>query len=77
MSPDTFRHTLSTLCNRRPFQPFAVELDDGTRLEIDQPHAVVARNGTAVFLPPEGKPVWFDHLSVTRISDARPIADAA
>lgn len=77
MSPDKFHQTLAAFGGRRPFAPFAVELDDGTRLEIDQPHAVVARNGTAVFLSPEGKPVWFDHLSVTRITDARPTADAA
>lgn len=70
MSPDAFKHTLYALCNRRPFRPFVVELDDGTRLEIDQPHAVLARNGTAVFLPADGKPVWFDHMSVIRMGEA-------
>lgn len=69
MSPDAFKQTLAALCGRRPFRPFAVHLDDGTRLEIDQPHAVLARQGVAVFWPPAGKPIWFDHASVVRIGD--------
>ncbi|QEL20346.1 hypothetical protein [Limnoglobus roseus] len=77
MAPDTFKQTLTALCNRRPFRAFTVELDDGTRLEIDQPHAVLTRNNVAVFLPPNAKPIWFDHMNVIRILDDRLDADRA
>ncbi len=69
MSSVTFLQTLAALTGRRPFRSFTIALDDGAELEIDQPHAVLVRNGVAVFLPANCKPIWFDHTSVTRIDD--------
>ena len=37
---------------------------------MDDPWALIFRDGVAVFLAPGGVPIWFDHDSVNQIIDA-------
>ena len=67
MTSARFQQLLDTLMNRKPFQPFTVQLQGGDRFEIDHPRATVVRDGVAVFLAPGGVPVWVDHESVNQI----------
>lgn len=70
MTAENFERILEGLRQLQPFRVFTVELNGGTRFEVDQPGALVARDGVAVFLAPGGVPIWFDHESVNRIVGA-------
>lgn len=67
MTAQNFDQALRMLQDRRPYQIFTVELNDGARFEIDHPYALVVRDGVAVFVAPGGVPVLFDHDSVNKI----------
>ena len=71
MTLDSFQKALAALRERRPFQPFTVELVSGDRFEVDFPTALVVRDGTAVFVKPGGFPVLFDHESVSQLVGER------
>jgi hypothetical protein len=64
MTAENFDKALAGLKQRTPFHPFTVELVGGHRFEIDHPGALVVRDGVAVFIPPGGVPMLFDHESV-------------
>ena len=68
MSPETFENTLDALRRSLPFQPFTVELTDGTAFRVDHAAAVACRRGTAVFLDELGTPTVFGHDRVARIT---------
>jgi len=70
MTAENFDQVLKALTQRKPFQVFTVELHGGDRFEVDYPHAIVIRDGVAVFLAPGGFPIWFDHDSVNQIIGA-------
>jgi hypothetical protein len=67
MTAENFDRVLRGLADRKPFQVFTVELHGGQRFEVDHPHAMVVRDGVAVFIAPGGVPIWFDHDSVNQI----------
>ena len=67
MTAQNFDQALRMLQDRRPYQIFTVELNDGARFEIDHPYALVVRDGVAVFVAPGGVPVLFDHDNVNKI----------
>ncbi len=67
MTVDHFQETITALIDRKPFQLFTVELNTGEQIEIDHAHALVVRDGAAVFLGPGGVPHLFDHESVNQI----------
>jgi hypothetical protein len=67
MTSEDFDQLLVALMGREKFHPFTVELAGGNQFEVDQPSAMVVRDGVAVYLKPGGIPVWFDHESVTQI----------
>ena len=67
MTADYFDGTITALIERVPFHIFTVELNTGQKIEIDHSHALVVREGNAVFLAPGGVPHWFDHESVNQI----------
>jgi hypothetical protein len=69
MTAEHFDQLLNALHQRQPFHPFTVELAGGHQFEVDHPRAMVVRDGVAVYLKPGGVPVWFDHDSVTQITD--------
>ena len=60
MDPDTLAETIETFQDQTPFHPFTLAMNDGSRLEIDHPRAVVYRNGTGVFVGPAGTPHLFN-----------------
>jgi hypothetical protein len=67
MTADHFDETITTLVERAPFQVFKVELNTGEHVEIDHSHAIVVRDGRAVFIGPGGKLHIFDHESVNQV----------
>jgi len=71
MTAENFENVLQALRERQPFRVVTVELNGGSRFEIDHPGAVVVRDGVAVFLAPGGVPIWFDHESVNQIIGAK------
>ena len=67
MSIENFESLIELLLDRRPFQPFTIELENGQRFEVDHRHALAIQQGMALAWPPGGAPLWFDHQSVTSI----------
>ena len=70
MEADAFERLLQGLTHRRPFKAFTVEFDNGEKVEVDHPEAMVVRAGVAVYLDAKGTPSWFDQLGVSRIVGA-------
>ena len=70
MTADNFTNVLTSLQQINPYRVFTVELNGGRRFEVDQPGALVVRDGVAVFLAPGGGPIWFDRESVNQIIGA-------
>jgi hypothetical protein len=70
MQADAFDRALRGFSRRTPFRKFVVELVSGTRFTIEHPEALVFRNGTAVYIDPNGDLTIFDHEGVNRLSDA-------
>jgi hypothetical protein len=79
MTAENFDATINELTARHPFQVFVIELNGGTRYEIDHPRAIINRNGLAMFFRPGGGPVILDHDSVNQIflSTANELAGGA
>lgn len=67
MTAENFDLALITMRDVKPFRVFHVELHGGRKFEVDSPLALVVRNGVAVFIPPGGAPILFDHDSVNLI----------
>lgn len=67
MTAEHFDGLLKALQSRKPFQFFAVELRGGERFEVDDPEALVVRDGVAVFLAAGGRPIWFNYENVTQV----------
>ena len=67
MTANYFEETITALIERVPFHIFTVDLNTCRLIEIDHAHALVVREGNAVFLAPGGVPHWFDHESVNQI----------
>ena len=67
MDPDTLDETIRTFRRRDPFHPFTLAMNDGSRLEVDHPDAVVYHEGTGVFIAPGGAPHLFTSHSVNRV----------
>lgn len=67
MEAEHFDRALGAFKGREPFRPFTVALVDGDRFEVDHPDALVVRDGMAVYLPPGGVPVLFDHEGVSQL----------
>ena len=70
MTTENFQKVLHAMIRRRPFKPFEVELNTGSRFEIDHPEATVMREGVAIFIGAGFQPVYFDHDGVTQIIDS-------
>jgi len=70
VTAENFDQILESLLSRRPFRLFTVELNGGSRFEVDAQRSVVFREGIAVFIAPGGIPVWFDNNSVNKIIEA-------
>ena len=69
MTAEHFEATLDVLM-AQPFKPFTVELNTSQRIEIDHLRAASSRGGYAVFTPPGGVLVMFDHERVNQFINA-------
>jgi len=67
MDRDTFDQTIRVFKHRSPFRPLAVAMQNGDRLEVDNPDALAIRDGVALVAGPGAVPLIFDHEGVSRI----------
>ena len=67
MESGSFDFSLRAFARRVPFHAFSVELTSGEHFTVDHPEALVYRGGLAVYVAPDGRPVLFDHMGVTRL----------
>jgi len=67
MDREMFDSAIRTFKHRAPFRPFTIALENGDRVEIDHPEAIVVRDGVALFAAPGGAPVIFDHEGVSQV----------
>ena len=67
MSADILEAAIETYMDRRPFHPFTLVLNNGTRLEVDHPRGLMYRNGTGVHGGPLGVPTLFEADGVTEV----------
>ncbi|PYK46670.1 MAG: hypothetical protein DME46_01360 [Verrucomicrobia bacterium] len=67
MQIEAFERSSRAFARRTPFEPFAVELVSGSRLEVNHPEAVAFNGGRAVYIAPDGTPSLFDHDRVSRL----------
>ena len=70
MTAEQFDDVVNKLCDRKPFHPFTILLNDGMKIEIDHPRAIINRNGEAYMYLPGGKSLWFGSDSVSKIINA-------
>jgi hypothetical protein len=70
MTAENFDRVMESLRQQQPFRVITVELNGGRRFEVDDPGALIVRDGVAVYLMPGGIRVWFDHESVGQIIGA-------
>lgn len=77
MARPDFEQAVQTRLERKPFQPFIVELDDGDRFFVGQREAIMYRGGTtAVFFAPDGNFDFVDCEAVRQIWDVSIAAPA-
>jgi hypothetical protein len=69
MTADSFERSLRSFCNRRPFQPFFVELVTRERLLIIHPEAITLRGNLCVLVTPLAQYHLFDSTSICRVLD--------
>ena len=71
MNAETFDNTIRRFLLRRPFVPFAVELNSGRHIEILRPNELQLRDSIAFYTPPDEKEraYIFDHDCVCLIHD--------
>ena len=67
MDPETFSATVEALLSRQPFHPFTVELNNGTRLEVDHPRALAFTDALVVRVGPRNVPTFFMTGAVTNV----------
>jgi len=66
MSRTEFRERMFSLLRRRPFEPFEIELVDGTRLLVTNPEMVAADGASALYGKPDGSDLRMLNYSNTR-----------
>jgi hypothetical protein len=76
MNADAFSRTLSELVDRRPFKAFALEMDDGTRIEIDNPRSLAYRDDEATGFARGGGHINIKANNVKKIVDETAAAPA-
>ena len=67
MSVESFEDVLNTLLDLRPFRLFTIELNNGKRFEVDHPHAISMRGGTATYTTSGGMFIFFSADTVSHI----------
>jgi len=68
-----FEQELRLRLDRQPFQPFAIELEDGSRREIRKKQDLSYwKGGSALYVHPDGEWEFVDHDDVQQILDLVP-----
>ena len=67
MSAETFEAAVGPYLSSRPFRPFTLVLNDGTRLEVDHPSGFLHRAGTGGHLDAAGMPTLFRAGDVSEV----------
>lgn len=67
MIPLVFEETLADLSSRSPFEPFLVELSNGSKIEVEHPEALALSRRRAVYIGKQGRLHIFDPDGVTQI----------
>jgi len=70
MEAVAFERALRAFSQRKPFQPFVVEMVSGTRLQIDHPEALISRGPVAVHIDKNYEYTLFDHSRVSTMTSA-------
>jgi hypothetical protein len=77
MTRSQFERRMTDLLKREPFQPFAIEFDDGQRWVVNQPKSVWYTDGdTAIYSHPDGNFDFVDCDVVKELSELSPAATA-
>jgi hypothetical protein len=66
MTAEFFARALRSFCNRKPFQPFFIELLT-CGLLVTHPEAITVRGNLSVFVSPLTQHQLFDSTSVCRV----------
>jgi hypothetical protein len=69
MSPQNLQIALRSFTQRRPFQRYIVEFNNGHHIRVHHPEALHLRGTLAVFVTPQNHYILFDSDSVTRVCD--------
>lgn len=77
MTADDFYRTMIEKLDREPFQPFVVEMNDGSRVQIDEADSVAIRGGLAICTTKEALFVRVDNADVRQIVDVPADQNAA
>lgn len=64
---EDFEQKIKRFLHAQPFRPFIVELQNGSKVTIEHPEAVLVRYDTAVYIAPDKEFSIFDADAVTRI----------
>jgi hypothetical protein len=69
----TFEEALRAHLRRQPFQPFAIEFDDGRRWTVEQPEAISYYTGdSALYFHADGSLDFVDSEAVRRFVELAP-----
>jgi len=66
---DRFRH-------QDPFQPFIVEMDDGTRFVVNQPKMLMCYAGAATYFGSDGEWQFVDSEDVHQVMELTPVTQS-
>ncbi len=64
-----FQQAVDAKKQRLPFQPFAVELDDGERLVVRVPKALMCYGGAAMYFRDDGELMQVESEDVRQLVD--------
>ena len=67
MSNDSLQGYIDLYMERRPFHPFTLVLNNGSRLEVDHPRGLMYRAGHVAHFGPGGVPTLFEADGVTEV----------
>jgi len=71
MKEEVFERGLRAFCQRKPFNPFVVELASGAQLIVEHPEALAHRGRAAVYINPDGEFALLDNTMVTQLTEIR------
>jgi hypothetical protein len=75
MHAPIFDRVIQERRERKPFQPFVIEFDDGRRLVVDKPKALMSPSyGNTIYFGPDDEMTFVDCVAVKQLSEVAPAA---